>query len=119
MSEHEAIKRWLEPRPADVGEVVGIGLGIELADDWLYVPGWVFARILGVARICGLHYLGAITYYEDTELEAVQCESLPEELEFVAQVLNDLHVPDVAAQVAGVASRCARQPGTTLRIVFD
>jgi hypothetical protein len=112
-------ERWLAPRPADAEDTVGLGLAHEPVDNWLFVPGWAFGRILGIAHVYGLHLLGALSFYDDAELDAVQCQGLPEELEFVATLVNDPAIPAVASQVAAIAARCARTPGSTLKIEFD
>ena len=111
------VAKWLD-RGHEDNDVVGIGLTTEPQDDWLYVPGAIFSLLLAIGRAYGLRYLGSITFYEDVELNSTQCESVPEELEFVAHVLNDPAVPDVAAAVANAAARCARTPNGVLKIEF-
>jgi hypothetical protein len=66
-----------------------------------------------------LHYFGqVIRSYEDVELDSTQCQALPEELAFIAYLLNDPAVADVAARISELAARGARTPGASLRVEF-
>lgn len=83
------------------------------------VPEGIFARLVLAGRAYDLHVLGSVlTWGQVCTINSLQCESLLDELAFVAELLNDPLVAGAVAEIEGTVARCARS-GRELTIDMD
>lgn len=77
-------------------------------DRWVVVSDRLFGRLILLGRAYGLHFASAIDPVGDTSLDAGQCESLLEELQFLSGVVSDPALSEVFAKLIPRADRVAR-----------
>jgi hypothetical protein len=82
----------------------------------VFVPERLFARAQCVARAYELHLLPVIDICSKTRLNRAQCETLLDEIEFIAMVVNDelLHVH--LGRMQTLVSACVAAPQRELFI---
>jgi hypothetical protein len=56
---------------------------------WQYIPERMWMRLLQLGHAYELHFAAIVDPVVDTVLDPVQCESVDEELRFLAAVVND------------------------------
>ena len=87
--------------------------------DSLWLSGRLFRRLTGVAAAYELHTLPMLAGFEPVRLNRVQCESLLDELGFVADRLNDPLATQTAQQIADYVSVRTRRLGWDGSVCFD
>ncbi len=74
------------------------------------LPERLFARAQCVARAYELHLLPTIDIYSRTRLNRPQCETLLDEINFIAMVSNDELLRDHLRRVQRLVSACIAAP---------
>jgi hypothetical protein len=82
----------------------------------VFVPERLFARAQCMARAYELHLLPTIDIYSQTRLNRPQCETLLDEIDFIAMVSNDELLHDQLGHVQRVISACLGGPQRELFI---
>jgi len=80
------------------------------------VPERLFARAQCIARAYDLHLLPTIDIYSRTRLNRPQCETLLDEIDFIAMVSNDQLLREHLGRVQSLVSACIRVPQRELFI---
>ena len=80
------------------------------------VPERLFARAQSVARAYEPHVLPTIDIYTRTRLNRPQCETLLDEINFIATVSNDELLLEHLARVQRLVSACVAAPQRELFI---
>ena len=80
------------------------------------IPERLFARAQCVATAYELHLLPTIDIYSRTRLSRPQCETLLDEITFIAMVSNDELLREHLGHVQSLVSACLGAPGRELFI---
>ena len=75
------------------------------------VPETLFARLLNLGQAYGLHTLGLLDPYGETELNRLQAESFDQEVAFLAGIVNDPLLGPHLDALREVAAFCWQAPG--------
>ena len=79
----------------------------------MWLSDRLFGRLTGVASAYELHTLPLLGGCEPVRLNRLQCEDVLDEVEFVAERLNDPLVIESAQQIANHPLVRTRRPGRT------
>ena len=77
-------------------------------DRWVLVSNRLFGRLILLGRAYGLHFASLVDSIGDTSLDAGQCESVLEELQFLSEVVSDPALSEVFAKLIPRVDRVAR-----------
>jgi hypothetical protein len=83
----------------------------------VFVPERLFARAQCMARAYELHLLPTIDIYSQTRLNRPQCETLLDEIDFIAMVSNDELMHEHLGHLQRLVSACLGTPQRELIIV--
>jgi hypothetical protein len=87
--------------------------------DSLWLSGRLFHRLTGVAAAYELHTLPMLGGSEPARLNRVRCESLLDELAFVADRLNDPLAVKTAQVIADYVAVRTRRPAWDGSVTFE
>jgi hypothetical protein len=94
----------------DDDDTVGIFESDPEEPDSLWLSGRLFHRLTGIATAYDLHTLPQLGGLEDDRLNRARCESLLDELAFVAERLNDPLAIGVAQAISDYVVARLRRP---------
>lgn len=100
-------------------DTVGIFESDPDAPDSLWLSGRLFHRVTGVAVAYELHTLALLAGVDTDRLNRARCESLLDELAFVAVRLNDPLAVQIAQAVTDYIGQRLRQPMWDGSITFE
>ena len=103
----------------DDDETVGVWEVNAEDSDALWLSGRLFRRLTTVAAAYQLHTLPMLSGSESVTLDKVRCESLLDELAFVAERLNDDLAVTTAQAVANYVAERTRRPGWEGSVTID
>jgi hypothetical protein len=110
----------LDPsRYANDDDTVGIFESSPDAPDALWLSGRLFGRLTGVAAAYELHTLPLLRGLDTDRLNRARCESLLDELAFVADRLNDPPAVQTAQAIFDYVGSRLRRPGWNGAITFE
>jgi len=95
----------------------GVQLGFGDVSAAMLVPERLFTRAQCMARAYELHLLPTIDIYSQTRLNRPQCETLLDEIDFIATVSNDELLREHLSHAQRVISACLGAPQRELFIV--
>jgi hypothetical protein len=108
----------LEPATFSDDPPIGAGASDDYTD-WVYLPERLFYRMLDLGRAYDLHILPSLHLYDRNELDRDRTASLIEELEFLADVVNDRALTGAITVLRDAASRAARSPLDSTRFFIE
>ena len=88
-------------------------------EDALWLSGRLFRRVTGVGAAYELHVLLQLQDADAVRLSRPECQSLVDELQFVAERLDDPLAHRMVQTVAALVSARLRQPGWDENITID
>lgn len=68
-------------------------------------------RLIKIGQAYELHILSFLDIHNDTYLNAVQCENLIDELNFISQIINDDLLQQQIKQILKPANECVKYGG--------
>lgn len=103
----------------DDDETVGVFEADPEEEDALWLSGRLFHRLTGVAAAYDLHTLPMLGGSEPVQLNRQRCESLLDELAFVAERLNDPLAITTAQTVADYVAVRTQRPVWDGSVTFE
>jgi hypothetical protein len=103
----------------DDDETVGVFESTAADQDALWFSGRLFRRLAGVAAAYELHTLPSLGGLEPVRLNRPRCESLLDELAFVADRLNDPLAVKTAQVIADYVAIRTRRPAWAGTVTFE
>jgi hypothetical protein len=100
-------------------ETVGVFESSPAEQDSLWLSGRLFHRLTGVAEAYELHTLPMLGGSEPVRLDRLRCESLLDELAFVADRLNDPLAVQTAQVIADYVAMRTRRPARAGSVTFE
>ena len=100
-------------------QTVGVFESDPAEQDSLWLSGRLFHRLTGVAAVYELHTLPMIGGCEPVRLDRLRCESLLDELAFVADRLNDPLAVKTAQVIADYVAIRTRRPAWAGSVTFE
>jgi len=101
--EFAAVDKGLLPGPIDSGL-------------WVNISERLWQRLLSYGAAYELHFTQVVEPVIDTVLMPEQCESLVEELEFLAEITDDLAFKQALSVIVGVANKVTNRKNMRLVI---
>jgi hypothetical protein len=101
------------------GPVVGVFESNPSEQDALWLSERLFGRLVLVAKAYELHTLPLLGGTDPVRLGRAQCQSLLDELTFVADRLNDPLAVDAAQSISNYVYRRAHRAGQEVRVTFE
>jgi hypothetical protein len=90
---------------------VGIGVQTDSTEEWLaWIPERLWERVLGLGRAYRLHILGLLDGQERFALNPPQIESLLDELQLLATIVDDDLLRNHLEAVRSAAARVVGDP---------
>ena len=86
-------------------------------EGWVWIPERLFARMQRLADAYQLHMLPGLDPYARNSLGREQVESLLDELEFIARVVDDAALLAQLEQLRAVAMKVPRDPIRTELVI--
>jgi hypothetical protein len=102
----------------DDDETVGVFESSPAEQDSLWLSGRLFHRLTGVAAAYALRTLPMLGGSESVRLDRLRCESLLDELAFVADRLNDPLAVKTAQVIADYVAIRTRRPARAGSVTF-
>ena len=104
--------------PVGIAAVVPTALpGPIESKEWQYIPERLWNRLLCLGQAYELHFAQVIEPVIDTTLDASQCQSLIEEITFLASVVDDTALRSAIHLILSQAEQVVR--GGRGRLVFS
>ena len=108
----------LDPAPYAQDEPVGAGTSEDYSG-WVYVSDRLFDRMQHLARGYDLHILRGLHPYDRNELDHDRTASLIDELEFLAEVVNDRALLEAITVLRDAAFLSVRNPLTSKKFFIE
>jgi hypothetical protein len=81
---------------------------------WQYIPQRMWNRILQLGSAYELHFAAVLEPVVDTVLDPTQCETVDEELRFLAALLNDDALKSALSIILGEVAKVRGRSGMAL-----
>jgi len=81
---------------------------------WQYIPERMWNRILQLGSAYELHFAAVLEPVVDTVLDPTQCETVDEELRFLAAILNDDALKSALSIILGEVAKVRGRSGMAL-----
>ena len=101
--------------PVGVAAVPKEALPGPLPNEWLqYIPERIWNRILHLGSAYELHFAAVLEPIVDTVLDPTQCETVDEELRFLAAILDDDALKSALSIILGEVAKIRGRSGMAL-----
>jgi len=112
MQNSDAYADRFDPKTYESENPVVVALSSQPLAEGLAIPSSVFYRLVALGHAYNLHILGQVlSWNEEQKLNASQCETLLDEIDLIAGVLDDALLRNHLPGLRDLVERAARSQG--------